>query len=87
MRGAFRTRPGMAISIETTPLIATATAGALAGHEPDKIHALREMGIERISMGVQTTHLALARALGRDMMGWACYRGPCATFAMPVSAG
>ena len=69
VRGAFRTRPGMAISIETTPLIAAATAGALAGHEPDKIHALREMGIERISMGVQTTHLALARSLGREYDG------------------
>jgi oxygen-independent coproporphyrinogen-3 oxidase len=61
VRGAFHSRPGMAISIETTPTI--------ADRDPDKIHALRDIGIERISMGVQTTHLTLARSLGREYDG------------------
>jgi oxygen-independent coproporphyrinogen-3 oxidase len=73
VRSTFRFRPGMAISIETTPVIAAAPAGAGApagaDREPDKIRALREMGIERISMGVQTTHLTLAHSLGREYEG------------------
>ena len=60
-RSAFRFRPGMAISIETTPLI--------ADREPDKICALRAAGAERISMGVQTTHQTLAHSLGREYEG------------------
>jgi oxygen-independent coproporphyrinogen-3 oxidase len=60
-RASFRFRPGMAISIETTPII--------ADREPEKIHAFREMGIERISMGVQTTHFKLAQSLGREYEG------------------
>jgi oxygen-independent coproporphyrinogen-3 oxidase len=60
-RGAFRFRPGMAISIETTPII--------ADREPEKIYAFKEMGIDRISMGVQTTHFKLAQSLGREYEG------------------
>lgn len=48
----------MAVSIETTPRIAAA--------QPEKIAAYFEMGIRRISMGVQTTDFALAKRLGRD---------------------
>lgn len=40
------------ISIETTPKIAAS--------EPEKIRAYYEMGIRRISMGVQTTDFSLA---------------------------
>lgn len=60
-RRHFRFRPGMVISIETTPII--------ADREPAKIRAYREIGIERISMGVQTTHFKLARSLGREYEG------------------
>jgi oxygen-independent coproporphyrinogen III oxidase len=48
----------MSISIETTPRIAAA--------EPEKIKAYFEMGIRRISMGVQTTDFSLAKRLGRN---------------------
>ena len=61
VRAAFRWQPGMAISIETTPMI--------ADREPQKMQALKEMGIDRISMGVQTTHLKLAQSLGREYEG------------------
>ncbi len=57
----FALGPGFAISIETTPRIASL--------EPDKIHAYRQMGIERISMGVQVTQPDLLKALGRDTNG------------------
>ena len=60
-RTAFRFKTDMAISIETTPII--------ADREPGKIGALKEMGIDRISMGVQSTHLKLARSLGREYEG------------------
>jgi oxygen-independent coproporphyrinogen-3 oxidase len=60
-RASFRFRPGMVISIETTPVI--------ADRQPDKIAAFREMGIGRISMGVQTTQVRLARSLGREYDG------------------
>jgi len=60
-RASFRFQPGMAISIETTPII--------AAREPWKLLQYQEMGIERISMGVQTTHLSLAHALGREYGG------------------
>jgi oxygen-independent coproporphyrinogen-3 oxidase len=61
VRAAFRWQPGLAISIETTPII--------ADREPHKMRALKEMGIDRISMGVQTTHFKLARSLGREYEG------------------
>jgi oxygen-independent coproporphyrinogen-3 oxidase len=60
-RTLFRFEPGMAISIETTPII--------ADREPEKLYAFREMGIERISMGVQTTHFKLAHSLNREFEG------------------
>ncbi|MCL4302932.1 MAG: radical SAM protein [Anaerolineae bacterium] len=61
-QAAFHFQPGMQISIETTPLI--------AANEPEKIMAFREMGIERISMGVQVTQLSLAKKLGRQYKGF-----------------
>jgi len=48
----------MDVSIETTPKIAAS--------EPEKIRAYYDMGIRRISMGVQTTDFALAKRLGRE---------------------
>merc|ERR1711977_447852 len=56
-RSAFDLDSSMDISIETTPKIAAS--------EPDKIKAYHDMGIRRISMGVQTTDFALAERLGR----------------------
>ncbi|CAF5142194.1 unnamed protein product [Rotaria sp. Silwood1] len=47
-----------AVSIETTPKIAAA--------EPDKIKAYYEMGIRRISMGLQTTDFRQAKEMNRD---------------------
>jgi oxygen-independent coproporphyrinogen-3 oxidase len=61
VRAAFRWQPGICISIETTP--------AIADRKPHKIRSLKEMGIDRISMGVQTTHFRLARSLGREYEG------------------
>jgi oxygen-independent coproporphyrinogen-3 oxidase len=58
---SFRFKPGLVISIETTPVI--------ADREPEKLRAYKAMGIDRISMGVQTTHLKLARSLNRDFEG------------------
>jgi len=60
-RASFRFKPGLVTSIETTPII--------ADREPEKIRAFIDMGIERISMGVQTTHFKLAQSLGREYEG------------------
>jgi oxygen-independent coproporphyrinogen-3 oxidase len=60
-QASFRLKAGMRISIETTPLI--------ADREPGKMQAFKEMGIERISMGVQTTHFRLAQSLDREYEG------------------
>jgi oxygen-independent coproporphyrinogen III oxidase len=49
------------ISIETTPKIASL--------EPDKITAYKDMGIGRISMGVQVTQPDLLKVLGRETNG------------------
>ena len=49
------------ISIETTPKIASL--------EGDKIHAYKQMGINRISMGVQVTQPDLLKVLGRETNG------------------
>ncbi len=62
VRDNFRFASGMGISIETTPRI--------AAEQPEKITAFRQMGIERISMGVQVTQLALAKKLGRQYRGF-----------------
>jgi len=61
-RSMFRWQDGMQISIETTPLIAAT--------QPEKIAALRQLGIQRISMGVQVTQLSLAQRLGRKYKGF-----------------
>jgi oxygen-independent coproporphyrinogen III oxidase len=58
MQDCFQFDPNATtISIETTPKI--------AANEPEKIKAYYDMGIRRISMGVQTTDFALAQRLGR----------------------
>ena len=54
----FNFKSGMAISIETTPRI--------AANDPDKMRELRQLGIERISMGVQVIQPSLLKALGRN---------------------
>ncbi len=61
-RAMFIWQPGLEISIETTP--------AIAAHQPEKIAAFRQMGIARISMGVQVTQLNLASKLGRQYKGF-----------------
>ena len=53
----FQFKPGMQISIETTPRI--------AANDPQKMRDLRQLGIDRISMGVQTIQPSLLKALGR----------------------
>lgn len=58
----FTFAPDTVASIETTPLI--------AADQPEKIAAFRQMGFERISMGVQVTQLALAQKLGRQYRGF-----------------
>ena len=62
VRDSFRFAPNMAMSIETTPRI--------AADQPEKIAAFRQMGFERISMGVQVTQLSLAKKLGRQYRGF-----------------
>jgi oxygen-independent coproporphyrinogen-3 oxidase len=56
-RRHFRFKDGMQISIETTPRI--------AAHDLQKMRDLRSLGVERISMGVQTIQPSLLKALGR----------------------
>lgn len=48
----------MEVSLETTPRIAAS--------DPDKIKAYYQMGIRRISQGVQTTDFKQAKIIGRD---------------------
>ena len=62
-RAMFAWRPGLEISIETTP--------AIAANQPEKMAAFKQMGIDRISMGVQVTQLSLASKLGRRYKGFA----------------
>lgn len=57
----FRTGEQFEISIETTPRIASL--------EADKIYAYKQMGIDRISMGVQVTQPDLLKVLGRETNG------------------
>ncbi len=54
----FNIKDGVVFSIETTPLI--------AANDPEKLIAIRKMGYERISMGVQTVSEKLLSELGRD---------------------
>jgi len=60
-RHSFRFAANIVISIETTPKIAAA--------QPHKIAALRRLGIERISMGLQVVQPDLLRALNREGNG------------------
>lgn len=57
----FTLDAGCEISIETTPRIAAT--------EPGKIRAYKEMGIGRISMGIQVTQPDLLKVLGRETNG------------------
>ena len=57
----FKVIADFEVSIETTPKIASL--------EPDKIHAYKQMGIDRISMGVQVTQPDLLKVLGRETNG------------------
>jgi oxygen-independent coproporphyrinogen-3 oxidase len=57
-RQSFHLPESVTISIETTPKIAAA--------QPEKMQAYFEMGIRRISMGVQTINARLLEAVGRN---------------------
>jgi oxygen-independent coproporphyrinogen-3 oxidase len=57
-RASFCLPETVTISIETTPKI--------AAREPEKIQALYDLGIRRISMGVQTISPRLLQEVGRD---------------------
>jgi oxygen-independent coproporphyrinogen-3 oxidase len=57
-RRHFRFKPGLQISIETTPRI--------AANDPQKVRDLHALGIDRISMGVQIIQANLLKALGRN---------------------
>lgn len=57
----FQIKTGMTISIETTPVI--------AANDPEKLYAYKGMGIDRISMGLQTTQATLAQAMNREYPG------------------
>jgi oxygen-independent coproporphyrinogen-3 oxidase len=54
----FQLPAEVTISIETTPKIAAT--------EPEKMRALRQLGIGRISMGVQTVNVRLLERIGRE---------------------
>lgn len=61
----FDRAPGYGVSIETTPKIAAA--------EPAKLAALRQAGIDRISLGVQVVQPDLLRVLNRADNGAALH--------------
>ncbi|MBQ4329246.1 MAG: NUDIX domain-containing protein [Lentisphaeria bacterium] len=54
----FRIGDGVVRSIETTPVI--------AANEPEKLRIVRELGFQRISMGIQTVSPHLLEELGRE---------------------
>lgn len=54
----FNFAPGTEASIETTPVI--------AARDFEKIKALKDMGYDRISMGIQTINPTLLEAFGRE---------------------
>jgi len=56
--GGFEPANGFEMSIETTPII--------AARDYDKIKGIREMGIERISMGIQTINKKILKDVGRN---------------------
>ena len=59
IRRGFRLAPGFSISIETTPKIAAT--------DPGRMRALRDLGIDRMSMGLQMVNPLLLREYGRDL--------------------
>ena len=59
VRRGFRLAPGFSVSIETTPKIAAS--------DPGRMTALRRLGIDRISMGLQMVNPRLLREYGRDL--------------------
>jgi len=59
VRRGFRLAPGFSVSIETTPKIAAT--------DPERMVALRRIGIDRISMGLQMVNPRLLREYGRDI--------------------
>jgi len=58
LRARFPIPSGVGWSIETTPVI--------AARDPEKIAAIRQLGFERISMGIQTVSEKLLNDLGRE---------------------
>jgi len=60
-RACFRFGAGADLSIETTPAIAAAG--------PEKLAALRRMGFDRVSMGIQVIQPDLLRVLNRERQG------------------
>ena len=59
IRRGFRLAPGFSVSIETTPKIAAT--------DPGRMSALRRLGIDRMSMGLQMVNPRLLRQYGRDL--------------------
>ena len=59
VRRGFRLTPGFSVSIETTPKIAAT--------DPARMRALRRLGIDRMSMGLQMVNPRLLREYGRDL--------------------
>jgi oxygen-independent coproporphyrinogen-3 oxidase len=59
VRSRFDVAPGFGISIETTPKVAALF--------PERLHAYRACGIDRISMGLQMVNPRLLRAYDRDL--------------------
>jgi oxygen-independent coproporphyrinogen III oxidase len=58
LRGAFRAEPGSEITVEVNP-------DTIRGHGRNKLAALRELGVTRISLGVQSFDDGVLRTLGR----------------------
>lgn len=58
LTSSFDIAPGTVFSIETTPVI--------AARDPDKIAAVKSLGYDRISMGIQTVSEELLNQLGRE---------------------
>ena len=50
-------------------LLATRDGKTIAAADPDKLHAYRAMGIDRISMGIQVVQPDLLKVLNRDENG------------------
>ena len=59
IRRGFRLAPDFSVSIETTPRVAAT--------DPGRMRALRQLGIDRISMGLQMINPRLLREYGREL--------------------